>query len=216
MLGVLPFFVTVLNCAFRPASRITMHAVAPRDCESDVLEAGAVQLACFALPTCFAIFLRNVRPFGVAISVPALNPPDLSVVTTFGATTFAAPDAPRFFEEPNLRPSSFSLTFTPGTDFPIFLRVPLFRTIRTLVKRLPFDLSVFDPRPTRFFPIRTSTRQLRSAGLSSRQPIVTALLTSRSGLSTIAVSGFFAFVIVNLSGLVTGALWPSLTEIVAV
>src|SRR3954463_12147033 len=122
-------------------------------------------------------------PFEVVVSVPALKPPDFSVVVTDGATTLAAPDALRFFDEPNLRPSSFSLTFTPGTDLAIRVRVALFRTMRTFVKRLPFDFSVFDPRPTRFLPIRTSTRQLRSAGLSARQPIVTALPGSRSGPS---------------------------------
>src|SRR3954470_23593240 len=130
MLGLLPCFALVTNFALRPARRITTHAVSPRSCESDVEDAGALQVTCFALPTCLAIAFRNLRPLAVAVSVPALNPPDFNVVTTLGATTFAAPEAVRFFDDPNLRPSSLSFTFTPGTDLAIFLRVALFRTIR--------------------------------------------------------------------------------------
>src|SRR4051794_24373395 len=128
MLGLLPCFVLVTNFALRPARRITTHAVAPRSCESDVEGAAAVQVTCFALPTCFAVFFRNLRPLAVAVSVPALKPPDFNVVTTLGATTFAAPEAVRVFDEPNLRPRRLSFTFTPGTRLAIFFPVALVRT----------------------------------------------------------------------------------------
>src|SRR3954471_12981014 len=100
MLGLLPCFVFVTNFALSPARRITTQAVFPRCCDSAVVADGAVQVTCFALPTCFAIFWRNLMPFGVVVSFPAWKPPDFSVVVTVGATTFAAPDAFSVFDDP--------------------------------------------------------------------------------------------------------------------
>src|SRR4051812_4900166 len=107
MLGPLPCLVTVRNFDLRPARRMTTHAVFPRWVDSAAVEAAAVQSVRFALPTCFAIRCKNLRPCGVAFAVPAVKPPDLSVVTTFGATTLTLVASPRFFDEPNLRPVSF-------------------------------------------------------------------------------------------------------------
>src|SRR3954462_15903802 len=111
MLGGLPCFVFVANFALSPARRMTRQAMLPRDRDRAVLGAAAVHVIWFAFPTCFAILLRNLRPFGVAVSMPALNPPAFSVATTLGSTTLAVPDALIFFDEPNLRPTSFSLNF---------------------------------------------------------------------------------------------------------
>src|SRR3954465_152888 len=191
MLGLPPTFDFAANFDLRPEVPSRAHPALPRWVESACDDAAARQEVCCALPTCFATPLRNFVPLPLRLTVCPWKPPDLSVATTLGATTFAPPEAVRFFDDPNLRPSSFSFTFTPGTDFAIFFRVALFRTMRTFVKRLPFDFSVFEPRPTRFLPTSTSTRQLRRLAVSARQPIVIPRFTSRSGLSTIAVSGFF-------------------------
>src|SRR4051812_42661201 len=215
MLGLEPSFGLVVNLDFRPDVASTAHAASPRCVDSACDEAAAWHDTCLARFTCFATPFRNFVPLFVRLTVWPWKPPDLNVATTLGATTFAPADAVRFFDDPNLRPSSFSFTFTPGTDFAIFFRVALFRTMRTFVKRLPFDFSVFEPRPTRFLPTSTSTRQLRRLAVSARQPIVIARFTSRSGLSTIAVSGLFAFAIVIWSVPVTGGLCPSSTASVA-
>src|SRR5436853_3403367 len=214
MLGLPPTFAAAEYFAFRPDVARSAQAALPRCVERAFEDAAARHDTCVALPTCWAMPLRNVVPLPVSVTVWPWKPPFLSVATTVVGTTLPAPFAVRVFDEPNSRPSSLTLNFTPGTDFPIFLRAVLLRTMRTFVKRLPFDLSCFDPRPTRLLPSNTSTRQLRRFGVSARQPIVTARFTSRSGRSMIAVSGFFAFVIVICTVPVTGALCPSLTAIV--
>src|SRR3954451_10784662 len=215
MLGLPPTFALVANFDFSPDVASRAQAALPRWTDSACAPAAAAQDVWLARPTCLAIAFMNFLPLLVRVTVWPWKPPDLSVATIFGGTTLPEPEAVSFFAEPNLRPSSFSLIPTPGTDFAILLRVALFRTIRTLVKRLPLDFSVLDPRPTRFLPTSTSTRQLRRFGVSARHPIVTALFTSFSGRSTIAVSGFLAFLIVICTVPVTGELCPSLTATVA-
>src|SRR4051794_5764881 len=114
MLGLAPTLAAVEYFAFKPDVASSAQAAFPRCVERAGEDAAARHDTCFALFTCLAMPLRNVVPLADSVTVCPWNAPFLSVETIFVGTTFPAPAAVSFFDEPNFRPSSLTLNFTPA------------------------------------------------------------------------------------------------------